>query len=271
MLSARQITSFRKEIFDHYKKAGRILPWRETVDPYHILVSEIMLQQTQVERVLIKYPVFIGMFSDFRTLAQAELKDVLRLWQGLGYNRRALMLKQLAEIVIEQYNGSLPDDKRELENLPGIGKATTGAILAFAFNMPSVFIETNIRRVFIHYFFKADVGVTDREILLLVEQTLDRENPRTWYYALMDYGAMLKKQVLNPNRRSAHYQKQSPFRDSDRKIRGEILRLILRKSHISEGEVHVLAADDVSRAKRILHQLEREGLIKEQNGTYCIS
>ncbi|MEK7079017.1 MAG: A/G-specific adenine glycosylase, partial [Patescibacteria group bacterium] len=132
----------------------RDFPWRNTTDPYHILVSEVMLQQTQVARVMVKFPIFIDQFSNFKELATASTKDILQVWQGMGYNRRALYLKKIAEIVITQYKGKLPDDPAILDTFPGIGEATAASIVAFAFNKPLVFIETNIRRVFIHLFFE---------------------------------------------------------------------------------------------------------------------
>jgi A/G-specific adenine glycosylase len=265
-----QIESFKTRIYEYYEESGRILPWRGTVDPYCILVSEIMLQQTQVERVMGKYQVFLENFPDFLELARAELKDVLRVWQGLGYNRRALTLKEVAETVVQEYDAVLPRDAEVLQNLPGIGKATAGAILAFAYNIPSVFIETNIRRTFIHHFFQDDKTVKDSEIIPLVELTLDRQNPRTWYYALMDYGSMLGKSITNPNRRSAHYQRQEPFENSDRRIRGTILKALLQKNALSVNEVCLLAGFDSPRVTRILVRMEKEGLVREQDGSYRI-
>lgn len=270
IISAEQALSFQKIIYDYYDKNRRQLPWRETNDPYHILVSEIMLQQTQVERVLEKYPAFIGTFPDFRALANADFRDVLMTWQGLGYNRRALLLKGLAKSVVQDYSGDLPSNSNDLLKLPGIGKATAGAILAFAFHIPSVFIETNIRRVFIHHFFPDSSVISDKAIFPLVEETLDTQNPRVWFYALMDYGSMLRKYIENPNRRSAQYQKQSPFKHSDRKIRGEVLRMLIRKLHISENEVYALDDKNSERVKKILFQMEKEGLIRKQDGLYSI-
>jgi len=246
------------------------LPWRETSDPYRILVSEIMLQQTQVERVLTKYQVFVDSFRDFHELAKAEFKEVLSAWQGLGYNKRALMLKRVAETVVLKYGSTLPRSREELLGLPGIGKATAGAILAFAYNIPTVFIETNIRRVFLHHFLHDDERVKDSEIVPLVDQTLDREKPRTWYYALMDYGAILGKSVANPNRRSAHYRKQGSFANSDRKLRGEILRILLQKKTLSEDEAVASTGGDSCRATRILSQMVKEGLVREESGSYRI-
>ncbi|HOF96277.1 MAG TPA: A/G-specific adenine glycosylase, partial [Methanoculleus sp.] len=218
---------FRALVLAHYRAHGRDLPWRQTTDPYRILVSEIMLQQTQVERVAVKYPEFIDRFPDFASLARAPQSDILLAWQGMGYNRRALALKRTAERVVDDYGGRLPADVETLATFPGIGRATAAAICAYAFNMPVAYIETNIRRVFIHFFFQDREDVRDDEILVLVEQTLDRENPREWYGALMDYGSILKKRTANPNRRSASYSRQSRFEGSDRQIRGRLLALVL--------------------------------------------
>ena len=166
------IPEFQRIVLSHYEKSGRRMPWRDTPDPYPVLVSEIMLQQTQVERVIVKFPAFVSAFPDFPSLAAAPLPDVLSAWQGLGYNRRALALRACAEIVVSRYRGALPADPGILSGFPGIGHATASSICAFAFNMPVVFIETNIRRVFIHFFFPGACKVSDSEILPLVEQAL---------------------------------------------------------------------------------------------------
>ncbi len=270
MLSPEEILSFRREIYGYYRKSRRSLPWRDTFNPYHILISEVMLQQTQVERVNGKYQELIAAFPDLHSLAQAELSAVLRAWSGLGYNRRAISLIKLARTVVAEYGGVLPQDVEKLASLPGIGKATAGSIAAFAFNKPAVFAETNIRRVFIHFFFRDSEFVNDRDILRLVEATLDRTNPREWYYALMDYGAMLKRSVPNPNRRSAHYKKQAPFEDSDRKIRGEILRILLAGKPLSAKKIATTLKERSDRVDRILVQLHGEGFIKEDRTGYYI-
>jgi len=152
------VAFFQNKIRLFFNKNYRIFPWRETSKSYNILVSEIMLQQTQTFRVMGKYEAFIDAFPDFAALAGAQLNTVLSLWQGLGYNRRALSLKKTAEIVVSNFHGTLPDSYEELISLPGIGKATAGSILAFAFNKPIPFIETNIRRVYIHFFFNVSIG-----------------------------------------------------------------------------------------------------------------
>jgi A/G-specific adenine glycosylase len=259
MTSAR----FKKIIWDYYRSHGRDLPWRRTHDPYAILVSEIMLQQTQVSRVEGYYKKFLKRFPDFARLGRAKKEDVLRVWQGLGYNRRALSLWKLSRIVSREFNGKLPRERKILESLPGIGRGTSGALRAFAFNEPEVFIETNIRRVFIHFFFppKKNISdkVTDEALERYIKRTLDTKHSREWYWALMDYGAMLgrvpsgKKILENPNRRSAYYKKQSPFSGSDRKLRGEILRLALSGKKIDVSGVRI---------RRIAAVLEKEGFIK---------
>jgi A/G-specific adenine glycosylase len=242
------------------------MPWRDAPSAYNVVVSEVMLQQTQVPRVLQKYPQFLAVFPDFPTLAAARVVDLLAVWQGMGYNRRALYLQKLAQRVVAEYAGQLPPDPAALIKLPGIGPGTAGSIAAFAFNQPTVFIETNIRRVFIHHFFADIDGVRDAELLPLIDRELDHSNPRQWYYALMDYGAHLATTVPNPNRRSHHYTRQSQFEGSDRQIRGAIVRLLL--------EFPVLTAQDVvnrfpnespDRVTRILDQLTKEGFLSLTN------
>ena len=231
--------TFQRTILTYYRAHGRTtIPWRKTHDPYKILVSEIMLQQTQVSRVLLKYKSFLQKFPTVDTLAAAPLADVLREWQGLGYNRRGMYLKKCAEIVVKDFGGKFPKDLKILKSLPGIGPATAGDILAFAWNLPAVVIETNIRSVFIHFFFKDRTGISDKEILPFIERTLPSGNIREWYYALMDYGAYLKtSEKTNPSRRSKHHTKQSRFEGSHRQKRAALLKLLLEKN-ISEKELH---------------------------------
>jgi len=247
------------------------LPWRRTRDPYQILVSEIMLQQTQVARVLEFYPRFIARFPDFRRLSRASLRLVLKEWQGLGYNRRALMLKKLSGVIMERHGGTLPADHELLLELPGIGKATAGAVLAFAFRKPAVFIETNIRRVYLHFFFPGCGGVRDAEIFPLVVETLDRRNPREWYYALMDYGAMLAKTVRNPNRRSAHFKTQSRFRGSLREGRGAIIRAFSTDCSLSLAQLQGRCPGSGHIFSKALEALRREGFLHVQGERVSIT
>jgi len=265
-LTPGMVRQFRNTIRQYYKDNSRSdLPWRHTHDPYHILVSEIMLQQTQIERVLRKYPTFIKKYPDLGTLARTRVRSLYSVWQGMGYNRRALALKNVARIVsAEPYNGRLPADVHDLIRLPFVGQSTAGAVSAFAFGRPAVFIETNIRRVFIHFFFREKKKVSDREILCLVEKTLDRKDPRTWYYALMDYGSALRNLKENPNRKSAQYKKQSPFKGSNRQMRAKILRLINDRQNVSVKELTGLINIPYDRTRKIIDQLCKEGFIKKK-------
>jgi len=270
-LDNRAVRAFRKVIHQYYRESGRSLPWRETRNPYHIFVSEIMLQQTQVERVISKYEHFIAVFPHFPSLAKAPLRKVFEAWQGLGYNRRALALKESATMIMEEFSGRLPQDPSILIRLPGVGKVTAASIAAFAFNKPTLFIETNIRRVFIHVFFQGEENIKDSEILPLVEKTLGTSNPREWYYALMDYGVMLGKNRQNPNRRSAHYKKQSPFEGSARQLRGLILKTLISGRPLSDRQLARQLTVDIKKIRTLLLQLEKEGFITEDGKKYKLS
>jgi A/G-specific adenine glycosylase len=270
-ISPSRVAQFRAQIYQHYADHGRVMPWRSSREPYHIVVSEIMLQQTQVERVVPKYEQFISTFPDFFSLAQAPLREILTLWQGLGYNRRAISLKEISQRVVGEYGGKLPDSAETLQTFPGVGPATAGAICAFAFNQPTVFIETNIRRVFIHCFFPGRNGIKDKEILPLVERTLDTSQPRTWYFALMDYGAMLKEMSANANRRSAHHTRQPAFAGSNRQIRGLILRFLLENSKATETELYRAVGRSPDLVKKIASQLVNEGFIRKKGKSFAIT
>lgn len=261
---------FQRLVYAHYAKYGRALAWRNTHNPYHILVSEIMLQQTQVSRVLVKYPQFIRRFPTIEKLAKASLGDIMFVWQGLGYNRRALALKKIAETIVSDYHGKVPSDRKVLRGLPGIGEATSGALCAFAFNLPEVFVETNIRSVFIHHFFRDRHNVSDAELIPYIDKTLDRKNPRKWYYALMDYGVSLKGKLANPSRKSLHHRRQSTFKGSDRQIRGAIIRVLVARTRISEQALFEKLDFEKDRVKRAVEALKNEGLLKQEGRFYRI-
>jgi len=269
-LSSQQVRRFQRRIYAYYQKNKRTLPWRRTHDPYKILLSELMLQQTQVKRVIEKYRDFLRRFPSIESLARAPLHAVLEAWQGLGYNRRALALKRLASIVVDRHRNRIPRTIEALKALPGVGAATAGAVCAFAFDKPVVFIETNIRSVFIHFFFQDREAVEDSEIIPLVEQTLDTKRPRQWYYALMDYGVMLKEEHINPSRRSAHYTRQSPFAGSLRQVRGMILRALVRQPVISERALLKKINRDREMVKEALRQLRTEGFIVKKRKRFFI-
>lgn len=276
VVSLEALQAFRAVVLDHYRTSGRELPWRRTRDPYAILVSEVMLQQTQVPRVLPKYAEFLTAFPTAPDLARAAIAEVLSLWQGLGYNRRALALHRAARIIVDQHSGVVPVTPAVLQRLPGIGPATSAAVCVFAFDAPLPFIETNIRAAFIHFFFQECVSVSDSDILPLVESTLDRENPRDWYYALMDYGAWVKRHHHNPSRRSRHHSLQSPFIGSRRQLRASVLRLLLSAapSRLTAPEVHSLcplAGVTPADVGTVLEELAGEGFLGRTEESYEVA
>jgi A/G-specific adenine glycosylase len=270
-ISIFNIKEFQNEIWQFYQKNGRLFDWRHTDDPYKVVVSEVMLQQTQTHRVAQKFPLFIQAFPTFQALAQASLHDVLAHWQGLGYNRRGMYLHQIAKKVVTEHQGVLPNNTDILATFPGLGKATAASICAFAYNSPTVFIETNIRAVFIYFFFPGAEKVHDKEIEPLVAQSLDKEHARDWYYALMDYGVFLKKTTTNPSRKSKHHQVQSKFEGSNRQIRGLILKKLLQtKEPIDYATLIQLVDKDEQRVKTILDELCSEQLVRNENNRYSI-
>ena len=271
ILSKKEILSFQGIVFQVYQNLGRTFPWRETTNPYRILVSEFMLQQTQTSRVEQKYPQFIEKYSSMCALAQASTKDLLTSWQGLGYNRRALNLHETAKIINTKYNNEIPQKEELLLELPGIGPYTASAIRTFAFNIPTVMIETNIRTVYIHHFFSKRNAISDKTLIPYIEATIDTSNPREWYYALMDYGGHLKKKVGNLNAKSKMYTRQSKFEGSNRQKRGKIVRilteetLVLKEKLVSELQISQKDLD------QILKKLSEEGFLTEEDGTVYIS
>lgn len=273
-LTDEGIKKFQETIYAYYKDHGRQFAWRSTQDPYCILVSEVMLQQTQTYRVEDKYKQFIKELPDIFALANASTATVLRLWQGLGYNRRAIYLQKTAQKIAQEHNGKLPQETSILQTLPGIGLATASSICAFAFNKPTVFIETNIRAVFIQLLFSQEREIHDNKLRILVEQTVDTKNPRHWYYALMDYGAMLKKICKNPSRKSVHHVKQTKFEGSNRQIRGAILKLLTQNSTIPQEHIIELLCSSLGcsreRVITILSTLCDEQLIHFDNNLYYI-
>lgn len=252
---------FIDTVWRYYQEHARHdLPWRlpehdGSFDPYKILVSELMLQQTQVARVTPKYQQFIEAYPTPKHLAQADLGEVLRAWQGLGYNRRAKYLWEAAHSVVGA--GKFPSSLEGLIALPGVGVNTAGAIMAYAFNKPALFIETNIRTVYIHHFFPDAENVSDNSIRDRLVDTLDTEHPREFYWALMDYGTFLKASVRNLSQ-SKHYAKQTSFAGSRRQVRGRVLRL-LATATMTRHELAEHIVDD--RLGAVLHDLEKEGMV----------
>lgn len=270
MLTTAQIESFRKIIWNHYDSHRREMPWRINPSPYSVAVSEIMLQQTQVDRVRPKFAAFTRQFPSFESLAQAPLSSVLAAWSGLGYNRRAKYLWQLARLVTEEYGGYLPRTEAQLSALPGIGKNTAGAIMAYAFNQPAVFVETNIRTVYIHHFFPDSETVTDVQLREVVGYTMDRARPRDWYYALMDYGTWLKRHSGGRLQQSRHYRRQPALKGSLREMRGRIIRALTPGPADTKRLAALVEADD--RYRPALEALQSEGLIEQGHGEkWCLT
>ncbi len=285
---------FQETIWQHYAEHGRSFPWRETKDPYAIMVSEIMLQQTQTDRVVPKYTAWMKRFPTARHVALAPLTEVLTYWNGLGYNRRARFLQDACKAITNTHAGTLPTNPADLEKLPGIGPYTAKAISCFSYGTSEPFIETNIRAVYIFFFFpevlKPDYNghaITDRQLMEKITETQPEagdshhieDTLRHWYYALMDYGAELKKNVKNPNRKSAHYARQSKFEGSLRQARGAILRQLVKQSETNSGKsvklCDIVKAEyiDIERLQKAADSLCAEGLIQKTDGTedtYCI-
>lgn len=291
---------FKREIYQYFSLYKRTLPWRYENDPYKILVSEVMLQQTQVSRVLYKYKEWLEKFPTVESLAKASLRDVLVVWQGLGYNRRGKYLREAAErivsdkryeftflrskesrnqgikkeIRISATRGALIESSaaqvRLFQELPGIGQATAAAIVAYAFNKPVVFIETNIRAVYLYFFFKKESHISDRQIAELVEKTLDFESPRDWYYALTDYGNMLKNKEKFKNTQSKHYLKQSRFEGSRRQLRSRVLFLISSHRRTLKNLLEETGRDE-HEVVSVLVELEHEAFITQKEGSYDVA
>lgn len=271
-----EIKKFQKTVWDFYKKNRREMDWRNTKDPYKILVSEIMLQQTQVSRVKEKYKEFLSIFPTTKALANASLTEVFKIWKGLGYNRRAQFIKRAAEAIEKDYGGKFPHEYAELLKLPGIGQSTAGALTAFAFNKPIVFIETNIRTVFIHHFFNDSSAVLDSQLVPLIEQSVDVKNPREWYYALYDYGTWIKQTYGNKSRQSKSYAKQSSFKGSFRELRSVILHFIVstKSSSYSQLLAHIIKTlpnKSEGEIKQALDALIKDNAIIQEGNKYKVA
>jgi A/G-specific adenine glycosylase len=264
--SALDIAGFRAAV---YSRAIRSFPWRVDLDPWGITVSEFMLQQTQTERVVPYWERWMRRWPSPADLNQAPLEEALREWNGLGYNRRCRFLKDCARVVTETHGGLVPETPAALLPLPGVGPYTAGAIACFAYNYPCVFIETNIRAAVLHFFYAGQEGVRDEELPPILDAALDRDHPRRWYWALMDYGAAIKKSSGNPNRKSAGYAKQSRFEGSFRQKRGALLRALLQGPG-SAVELAARAGQEPTALYEALAALEKDALIAEKNGVYYI-
>lgn len=266
-----QIKSFQVQVIEFWREYGRhTLPWRHT-DAYGVLVSEIMLQQTQVDRVIPYFTRWRKKFPTVESLAKAQLAAVIKEWSGLGYNRRAKLLRECAKAIVEKYNGKIPSDFAALVDLPAIGPYTAGAIRAFAFDEKEIFIETNIRAVLLHHFFPKQKKVDDKKLIPILEECLLHvKSAREWYSALMDYGSHLKRTNPNPSRRSKHHTRQSPFKGSLRQFRGIILRRLL-KGPLEEKALLTVEVEGSYFMEQALRDLHREGLIEKKGKKWLLA
>ncbi len=284
------IPQFQKRILSWYKKNRRDLPWRNTKNPYRILVSEVMLQQTQVARVLPKYKEFLLAFPTFQALAKTSNKKLLKVWAGLGYWKRVLNLKATAKTLAFLQTRRAPSadgvkrkektefeqklsDPKFLETLPGIGPYTARALACFAFGNTEAFLDTNIRRVYLHFFFPRRKNISDTEILPIAQRAVWKKNPREWHYALFNYGAtVLKDKKIN--KRSKHYTKQSRFEGSSRSFRTKVMRFLLDQQNqtatTSRIKRFLKEAQSPYDTEKILTSLKKDGLIKKKRNSYSL-
>ena len=289
MTAEKDLDAFRVLVLERGRELYRDLPWRRTRDPYGIWISEVMLQQTQTSRVDGRWQRWLERFPTPAALAAAAPADVLEEWQGLGYNRRALALHRAAQAVAG-LGGALPSETAALEALPGVGPATAAGSRAFAFDLPSVYLETNVRTVLLHELFPGEEGVSDRALVPILRDTCPRDasdpadDPRAWYYALLDYGAYLKRTVPNPSRRSAAHARQSRFEGSHRQKRAELLRVLLahrgEPSGVTFEEIFSELASVEEKAGRrpisapeveaLLDELVREGFCQPVDGAWRV-
>ncbi len=268
-MTSKERAAFRRAVWKQYKANGRHdLPWRKTRDPYKILVSEIMLQQTQVPRVIEKYKTFLKMFPNVKTLAKAPLSAVLKEWSGLGYNRRGKYLHDAAKVIVNEYGGNV--EKATRERLPGVGPYTKAAVRTFAFNETHMMIETNVRAAYIHYFFPNQKAVHDRDLVPLIESCAENQDPREWYWALMDYGSSMKKLHVNPTRRSASYVMQNKFVGSLREVRGAIIKILNDGAHGDLAIANKLSFEG-HMIRQALTGLKKDGLVVSNRGSWRIA
>ncbi len=269
-IDPKAIADFQRIVWAYYRTHKRAMPWRTEPTPYFVLVSELMLQQTQVARVHQKFATFIRTFPTVKDLAAAPFADVLKAWTGLGYNRRAKFLWDSARMIMADFGGQVPRAQKDLTKLPGVGPNTAGAILAYAFNEPAVFIETNIRTAFIHHFFNdtAD-AVSDDDLRQLIAAAVPVENPREWYWALMDYGTHLKATVGGQLHRVKNYQTQSRFEGSKRQVRGLVLKALVRFKKLNDTDLALLVPDE--RVAEVCQDLQKDRLITYRAGHWQLT
>jgi len=260
-LSQEMIQQFQKKVLSFYQKQKRDLPWRNTTDPYKILLSEFMLQQTQVVRVVPFYERWITKWPTIHALASASRAEVLKMWMGLGYNTRAIHLHKAAQKIVSKHKGDVLKAMKHYKEIPGVGKYTSHAVQIFATNDNLVTVDTNIRRIFIHEFHLPET-ITEKELWKLAEQCLPPGKSRDWHNALMDYGALsltAQKTGIKPK------TQQSRFEGSDRQIRAQILRRLLKGTTTLLDLQNTIGVEPI-RLQRILRKMmDEQLLIKKQN------
>jgi A/G-specific adenine glycosylase len=286
--------SIQKRILPWYREHGRHdLPWRASRDPYRVLVSELMLQQTQVPRVIPKYNAFIAEFPTVRRLAVADRAAVLRHWQGLGYNNRAVRLHALARVVSERLDGVLPQEYDALRALPGIGPYTAGAIMSFAYDKPAPCVDVNIRRVLSRIAWRKSERPSQTAIdALALRAVTQAPSPHDWHSALMDFGSavctarspkcascqvrpLCASKGMRPDEvASREHARQPSFLGSIRWWRGQILKRVLEEPR---GRAALLRSirnrpspAERARFAQALGALEQEGLLRKRQGRYSV-
>ena len=270
------LTEFVRRVLRHGSEQYRDFAWRRTTDPYAVLVSEVMLQQTQTVRVQRYFDAWLARFPTADALAAASIGDVLEAWQGLGYNRRALLLKQTGERISEQYGGEVPATYEDLLALPGVGAATAAGVLVFAYNRSAVYLETNVRTVVLHEWFGNRDQIGDgeiREVLVHAARVCGDQKipPRVWNYALLDWGAYLKRTIPNPSRRSKHHSVQSRFEGSRRQKRATLLRAVLTADGGSAVDYAQTSGYDLDIVEDIFSDLVSEGFLSVTQGRYRVA
>lgn len=263
-IAQNKINNFHSKLFSWFSENKKDYPWRKTTDPYHIMVSEFMLQQTQTSRVVPKYLSFLDKFPTLESLANADNRDVLELWSGLGYNRRAIWLKEASQKILSL--GSFPKDPKELKKIKGIGDYTSRAIIIFAYNENIATVDTNIRRIFIVEGFATE-ETKQKELFEVAEQLLPKNNSREYHSALMDYGNVIltsAKTKIKPK------TVQGKFEGSDRQYRGRIIKYLT--SHLIATKEEILKNCSVpeERIDSILSKLVKDRLIKKEKENFTL-
>lgn len=287
MTEAQRVKQFNKILFRWQKTHYRDMPWRpaygdpKPFDPYRILVSEIMLQQTQVDRVREKYAAFMKEFPTVRKLAAAPLSQVLGLWSGLGYNRRAKYLHECARIVVCDHGGKFPSTYEELVALPAIGRSTAGALLAFSFGQDTPMIDTNIRRMLVRVFFKEAIP-SDKELYEFAMSIIPKGKGRLWNYAMLDIGAALCTArnhsdacpfiPLHGEVEDFVYKKpQAKFKGSNRFYRGRIMKYLLEYGPSTKAKTMKELGFTAITFETALASLLKEKLVILKRGTLTVA